>query len=411
MKRVDCRDHPVDASSWCEVDADALHHNIACLRQGLRSPALLGVVVKSNAYGHGMLICAREFLAAGADWLVVNSAPEAVALREAGIEAPVYICGSVPPAQSGLVAQTRARVVLSDPETARALAHAGRQWGVEVRVHIKLETGMHRQGVPPGEAVELAECIRNLEGIRLEGLTTHYADSDDAADHAYAARQLELLAEARRTLAAGGLDVDMVHSANSAAALLWPEAHGDLTRVGVAAYGLWPSRETRVALAQRQGAEAGAAPPLRPALSWRTRVAQVKAVPAGGYVGYGRTFRAPRPMRVAVLPVGYYEGYDRRLSNLAYAVIDGARAPVCGRVCMNMTTVDVTHIGGARAGSTATLLGRDRDEEVSADQWASWMGSINYEVVTRIHPDQPRRLTPRGGALCPADALNDGSER
>ncbi len=402
-------DPEASASSWCEVDVEALHHNIAFVHRGVPAQSRLGVVVKSNAYGHGMLLCARAFMAAGADWLVVNSAPEAAALREAGLEAPVYICGNVPPALAGLVAQSRARAVLTDLETARALAHAGRQWGVEVGAHIKLETGMHRQGVPLNEALELAARLRELEGIRLEGLTTHYADSDDAADHAYAAGQLQRLTEARAALAARGLEVEMVHSANSAAALLWPGAHGDLVRVGVAAYGLWPSVATRAALAERHRDDDPVAVGLRPALSWRARVAQVKEVPTGGYVGYGRSFRAPRPMRVAVLPVGYFEGYDRRLSNLAYALVDGERAPVCGRVCMNMTTADVTHIRGARAGATTTLLGRDGNDEVSADQWAAWMSTINYEVVTRIHPDQPRRLMPRDGP--PGTAANDRRAR
>ena len=381
-------------SSWCEVDVQAMRHNTALLRQRLRPGALLGVVVKSNAYGHGMLICAREFLAAGADWLVVNSVGEASRLREAGIAAPLYICTTVPPGLAGLVAQTRARVVLCDGQTARALAQAGRQSGEEVRVHLKVETGMHRQGVSLAEALELAQKVQKLEGICLEGLTTHYADSDDTVDHGFARGQLQLLEEAHQAFQEKGIPVPLVHSANSAATLLWPETHGGLVRAGLSAYGLWPSREAR-ATAQDRGE-----PELRPALTWRARIVQVKEVPAGGFVGYGRTFRAAWPMRVAILPVGYYEGYDRRLSNVAYVLVQGVRAPVRGRVCMNMTMVEVTHIPGVEAGAVATLLGRDGDEEVSADQWAAWMGGINYEVVTRINPEQPRLVRQEDGKVC-----------
>ena len=192
----------------------------------------------------------------------------------------------------------------------------------------------------------------------------------------------------------------MVHAANSAATLTWPQAHADLVRVGIAAYGLWPSRETyATVLERRMGAGESSIPQLRPVLSWKARVAQIRAVAEGEYIGYGRTFRATYPMRIAVLPVGYYEGYDRRFSNVGHALINGVRAPVRGRVCMNMAMVEITHITGVEQGSIATLLGRDGEEELSAEAWADWMKSINYEAVTRIHPDQPRYLRLADGKL------------
>jgi len=377
--------------SWCEISVRALRANVAVLRQRLRPGALLGIVVKSNAYGHGLLLCAREFLAAGSDWLVVNSVEEAVQLRDAGIESPLYVCARVPPALANRAARTRARVVLCDEEAARALAQAGRQVGREVEVHIKLETGTYRQGIALEGALALARLVQDLEGIVLEGLTTHYADIEDTTDHAFARGQLRLLEEAHQVFAEKGIPVPMAHSANSAATLLWPQTHGSLVRVGLAAYGLWPSRETyATALQRRASGEDTWLPELSPALSWRTRITQLKEVPSGAYIGYGRTFRATYPMRIGVLPVGYYEGYDRRLSNVAHVLVNGVRAPVRGRVCMNMTMVDVTHIPEVEVGSVVTLLGWDGEEEVSADQWATWMGSINYEVVSCIHPDQPR---------------------
>jgi alanine racemase len=324
-------------------------------------------------------------------WLIVNFAYEAVALREAGIAAPIYICGNVPETQADNVAKTQARLVLYDPDIAKALAQAGRTYGHPVRVHLKIETGTHRQGIDVKDALKLADLIQTLDGIELEGITTHYADIEDTTDHRFARQQLTLLQDAHRAFQEAGHDIPMVHSANSAATLLWPEAHGSMVRVGIAAYGLWPSPETYVTLLQSASDRPDAfIPTLKPVLSWRARIAQIKPVPTGGYVGYGRTYRATHPMAIAIIPVGYHEGYDRRLSNLGYVIIHGVRAPICGRICMNMMMVDVTHIPDARVGSVATLLGRDGEEQVSAENLASWMGTINYEVVSRIHPSQPR---------------------
>lgn len=383
-------------TSWCEVEGAALRANVEALRRQLNPGSLLGVVVKSQAYGHGLLPCAREFLGAGADWLVINSAAEAQALRQAGIAAPLYICGPVLSAQAGVVAGAQARAVLYDRELALALDQAAQ--GQPVRVHLKIETGTSRQGLSLPEALELARFVRDLPGLELEGLTTHYADIEDTTDHRYAQHQQALLQEARAAFAAQGLAVGMVHAANSAATLLWPETHASLVRVGIAAYGLWPSKETyAVALQRCLDRAAGWVPQLRPALSWRARLVQIKEVPAGAYIGYGRTFRTTHPSRLGIVPVGYYEGYDRRLSNVAHVLVRGVRAPVRGRVCMNMLMVDLTHIPQAEAGDVATLLGRDGEEEISAETLAGWMGTINYEVVARIHPDQPRLLRREDG--------------
>lgn len=378
-------------ASWCEISQAAIQANVDLLRRRVGEAVTLGVVVKADGFGHGMVPVAHEFLKAGADWLIVNFAYEAVKLRNAGIEAPIYVCGNVPANQAHHIAQTQARIVLYDPDIARAMAQAGRAAGYSIRVHLKIETGTHRQGIPLKDALALADLIQTLDGIELEGITTHYADIEDTTDHGFARQQLTLLQEADRTFRQAGHHVPMVHSANSAATLLWPEAHGSMVRVGIAAYGLWPSTETYATLLQSNASRSPASiPNLRPVLSWRARVAQVKSVPPGGFIGYGRTYRATHPMKIAIVPLGYHEGYDRRLSNLAYVLIDGMRAPVCGRICMNMFMVDVTHIPNIKVGAIATLLGQDGDERISAEQLASWMGTINYEVVARIHPSQPR---------------------
>ncbi|HIG53437.1 MAG TPA: alanine racemase [Candidatus Latescibacteria bacterium] len=386
--------------SWCEVSAEAIRANLTTLRRGLSQGTELGIVVKSNAYGHGLAACAGVFIAAGADWLIVNSVGEAIALRGLVRESPIYICGPVFPDEAPEIAGARASVAIYDSEMALALANAGQRSGQSLGVHIKVETGTNRQGVAPAEALELALCVDRLEGVRLEGITTHYADIEDTTDHRFALSQLNRLQEVVQAFADAGLPQAILHSANSAATLISPVTHGDLVRVGIAAYGLWPSNETyATALERRLGADDAQLPDLQPVLSWRARVAQVKDVAEGEYIGYGRTYRATYPMRIAVLPVGYYEGYDRRLSNIGHALINGVRAPVRGRICMNMAMVDISHIPHVERGTVATLLGRDGNEEVSAAQWGGWMGSIHYEAIARIHPGQPRYLRLADGTL------------
>ena len=355
-------------------------------RRRLAPGARLGIVVKADAYGHGMAACARIFEKAGADWLIVNDVDEALELRAAAIDTPLYICGPVLPERAQDVVACGARVVVYDTELVDALHGAGRGEGSPVPVHLKIETGNHRQGVPVEDAMALAGRIRGLDGVRLEGIATHFADVEDTTDHQFARQQLQAFDTARSALTDGRAPL-MVHSANSAATILWPEAHGDLVRVGIAAYGLWPSTETYATAIQAHAQESGGfVPQLEPVLSWVTRIAQLKDVPRGGFIGYGRTYRATHPMRIAVLPLGYYEGYDRRLSNVGHVLCGGERAPIRGRVCMNMTMVDVTHAPDVKTGDRVTLLGHDGDEQVSAEALAGWMGTINYEVVSRIHP-------------------------
>ncbi len=401
--------------SWCEVSEAALRQNVAALKRRLGPGKKLGVVVKADAYGHGLDVAAPVFVNAGVDWLVVNAAREAKAVRAVvDKDVAVYICGPVLDFEADVVVAAGARVVVVDEAVVDALGRASVERGVVTPVHIKVETGTHRQGLLEGDVVRLAEHVKRTPGVVLEGLTTHYADIEDTTDHRFADSQLERLLSARAAVEKvhGPL---MVHSANSAATLLDERTHGDLVRVGIASYGLWPSKETQAAwLERRLAASLSAAssssasspstlpgpadetlgPTLAPVLSWRALLAQVKDVPRGGFVGYGRTYRATHDSRIAIVPVGYHEGYDRRLSNVAHVLVDGVRCPVRGRVCMNMIMVDVTDVPGARPGMVATLLGSDGDERISAEQLAGWMGTIHYEAVSRIHPSVPRLLAP-----------------
>ena len=374
--------------TWCEISRDALVANIAEFRRVVGPACRLAPVVKSNAYGHGLTLAGRVFVEAGADALCVNDLWEAACLRDAAIAVPLLVVGRVPPEQAPDVVGLGATVIAYDRELIEALSAAGTAAGRDVEVHLKVETGTNRQGLRLAELCELAACARGLPRVRVTGLSTHFADIEDTTDHSFAREQIARFREASDALRAGGTVLTARNVGNSAATILWSEAHLDLVRVGISAYGMWPSRETLVAAALSHRDRIV----LRPALTWKTRVAQVKTVPAGEYVGYGRTFRTTHPTRIAVLPVGYYDGYDRRLTAAAYVLVDGRRAQVRGRVCMNMVMVDVSDAPDVRAGDEAVLLGTGGGDAVTAEQFAGWAGTINYEVTTRIAESVPRVL-------------------
>jgi len=373
--------------TWVEVSRSALQHNLRQFR-AIAPRSLLAPVVKANAYGHGLLQSALAFVEGGADWLCVNAVYEVRALRAGGISVPIYVLGYVANDDLDALCDLDCRTVVYNAETVRHLSAAAIRRNVVMPVHIKLETGNNRQGLKADEAVELARLIKALPGVELEGVSSHYADIEDTTDHSYAQHQLARFHETCEALSAAGMPPRIRNFSNSAAAILWSETQFDLVRIGISAYGMWPSKETFVS-AVILGRDK---PQLRPALTWKTCVAQVKDIEPGEFVGYGRSFRTTHPTRLAVLPVGYYDGYDRGLSNLAHVLINGRIAPVRGRVCMNMTMVDVTDVGPVKPEAPVTLLGSDGSESVSAEQMGGWAGTINYEVTTRVNERIPRYL-------------------
>jgi alanine racemase len=373
--------------NWVEVDGAALRWNIEQFRHRLGGSGL-GAVVKANAYGHGLLEVSAVAREAGIAWLCVNSVDEAAALRRLGHDARILVMGYVPLDRLDAIVELDLDPVVYNPETVRRLDELARRRGKRVPVHLKLETGTHRQGIVEDELPGFASLVRHAPGLRLEGATTHFANIEDTTDHGFAHAQMKRFSRLADDLQSAAEHPLVRHAACSAAALLFTKTHLDLARVGISLYGLWPSRETYVSCLE----EGQPALDLHPALTWKTRVAQVKEVPEGSFIGYGCTFRTTRPSRIAVLPVGYHEGYDRGLSGVAHVLIRGRRAPVRGRVCMNITMVDVTDIPGVEVEDEVVLLGSQGDEKVSAEQLASWCGTISYEIVSRIHPALPRFL-------------------
>lgn len=371
-------------NSWVEIDRSALVHNLRSFRKLLGPGVKLMPVVKANAYGHGLPEVSALAAESGlADWLGVNSLEEGLALREAGIRLPVLVLGYVP--LSGLPAAARAglRLTVYNMETVRALSRLKR--GRPVPVHVKLETGTNRQGVGLEQARRLARFIKGSGGLALEGYSTHFANIEDTLDRSFPQGQMQRYRSMVGELERLGLGAPMTHTACTAAAVVFPQTRRSLARVGIGLYGLWPSRETMLS---SHGLNPWLKP--RPVLAWKARVAQVKEVPSGSFVSYGCTYRTTRRSKLAVLPVGYYDGYDRKLSNAAHVLIRGRRAPIRGRVCMNLCVADVTDIPGVKPEDEAVLLGRQGRESLSAEQLAAWIGTINYEVVSRINPLLPR---------------------
>jgi alanine racemase len=361
-------------NSWIEIDAGRLHENVRLFRRALGSETKLMAVVKANAYGHGASLVA-PLLQGEVDWFGVDSLEEAEELSAAGIEKPVLILGHTEPEDAERVVSGGFRQVLFRRDVAEALSKAAVAQERPARVHVKIETGLNRLGVDPRDAFGL---VAGLAGLQVEGVYTHFADVEDPESTFYQ-KQLEKLREAL-TYFEGPL---LAHAVPTAGALLHPEESIGIARVGIGLYGIWPSPSTRRA-AEGMGA-------LSPVLAWKSRLAQVKRVPAGGSVGYDVTYRAPTERRIAIVPVGYADGFDRKLSNRGSVLVRGKRAPVVGRVAMNMFMADVTEMDG-REEDEVVLIGEQGSDSITAEDLAEAIGTIAYEVLARLSPLLPRRL-------------------
>ncbi len=375
-------------TTWIEISQSAYAHNLAFFRKKIPPTTELSVVIKSNAYGHGMLEIARLAVQSGADSFCVHSLDEALQLRKAGFGQDTLIMGPVPLGRLSEVVEHNFRLALFTTETLRELARLAQAGNQPVRVHLKLETGTYRQGISERELPRFLAALKEAPMLQLEAVYTHFANIEDTTNHDYALRQLQRFTEMAEAVQKSGFPGVKKHTACSAAILLFPETHFDMVRLGISQYGLWPSRETFVSYKirhTRNGEDV-----LRPVLSWKTRVGQIKEVPANHCIGYGCTYQTTRDSRIAVLPIGYADGYDRGLSNQSYVLIHGQRAPIRGRVCMNLIMVDVTDIPDVRLEDEVVLIGRQGNEVITADYLAGLIGTINYELVTRINWQIPR---------------------
>lgn len=364
---------------WVETDLQAVARNIREIRKVTAATAKVMAVVKANAYGHGAVEVSRATLANGADWLGVARVVEGVELREAGIEAPVLILGYTTPEQYGEVVRNRLTQAVYTREMGFALAEAAAREGSKARVHIKVDTGMGRIGwVDVSRVVQDALELARNPNLVIDGIFTHFAASD-TADKRYTLQQFEKFMGIIDMLRQNGLEFPLRHAANSAAIMELPETHLDLVRAGIIVYGLYPSDEVDHSRIR-----------LSPVMSLKARVAYIKVVPAGFKVSYGCTYETERDTLIATIPLGYADGYSRLLSSKGEVLINGRRAPVVGRVCMDQIMVDAGAIPGVKMGDEAVIIGRQGDVEVSADEIAAKLGTINYEVTCMVNHRVPR---------------------
>ncbi len=363
--------------TYATINLAALAHNLSRIKRYLAPGCEVMAIVKANAYGHGAVECAQTLARQGIGRFAVASLDEGIALRQAGISASIVVLGALFEQQILDLVAHRLTPVVSDGRLLPALAKAADSHSARYPIHLKVETGMGRLGFSPKELLSLLDDPLLRNPLQVEGMMTHLADAD-GADSAFTERQLGAFCAMLEKIRQRGLTIPLVHAANSAAIVRFPDAHFSLVRPGIMLYG-YHSLPASVS-----------APDLKPVLSLRTTIVQLRAIPRGGTVSYNGTFVAKRPTRIAVLPIGYADGYSRRLSNRGSVLIQGRRAPIVGLVCMDMIMVDVTDLAQLQVGETAILIGQQGQESIWADEVANWIGTIPYEVLCAIGSRVPR---------------------
>ena len=371
--------------TWVEISKSALSHNLRAFRKIIGPKVRLMAVVKSNAYGHGLpevaRLCQKN---QEVDYFCTVNLSEALILRQNGIKKPILVLSYYDLNKKGITEAIRRKIHLAvyDSRQYWYLNNLAGKLKKRAKVHFKVDTGTSRLGLPVEKSLAEIKKIIKLKHLQLEGLFTHYASAEEK-NQSFTKRQTVLFSKLIGQLERNNIFIPLKHAACSAAGLMNPASHFDAVRLGLSLYGLWSLED---------GSKIRKKYPLRPVLSWKARVIQVKEISKGETVGYGRTYRAKKKIKIAVLPVGYNEGYDRKLSGRGEVLIKGAKCKVLGRVCMNLIMVDVSG-KNVKVNDEAVLIGKQGGAEVTAEELAEKIGTINYEAVTRINPLMPRKIT------------------
>jgi alanine racemase len=373
--------------TWAEIDLAALTHNLTCVRGRLDGVGLLAVV-KADAYGHGAVPVARRLEREGVAWLGVALPEEGLELREAGLRTPILILGGFAPAQADMILARDLTPALFRMEQAEALRDAAMRRGVVAKAQVKIDTGMGRLGVPADSVSALAATLAAMPAIDVIGAFSHLAAADEPGEP-YTAQQLQTFLRSVNVLRENGLRPELLHLANSPAILAHRATWMTLARPGLLLYGYNPDpRVTPL--------------PVRPVLTLKSRLIDVREVPPGGTVGYGRTWRATAPSRIATLGIGYADGLPRAASNRGEVLVRGRRVPIAGRVSMDLTTIDITAVPEAEPGDVAVVIGRQGGDAIGADALAIAAGTIPWEILARIGPRVPRLVLGDDSAPGPA---------
>ncbi len=367
-----------------EISTPNLVHNLEEFKKLTEKKIMLAV--KANAYGHGLkeiTSITRElpFI----DYYAVDTLEEALLVKSTDDKKKILVIGWADRPDLQEIISNGFELAVPSIDYLKQVADISKTLKINAKIHLKIETGTGRLGMPPPDAVKIlsGDVNNSTRHVQPVGIYSHFANIEDTTDHSFAQHQLEIFNRLLQDIDHKNL---LKHFSCSASTLLFPKTYFDIVRIGISAYGFWPSKPTFVSYMEKNQP----ALRLKPVLSWFSKVAQVKTLSKGDSIGYGLTYRAFDKSRIIVVPVGYYDGYDRKLSNASTIIVNGVKAPVRGRVCMNMLMADVSHIKTVKPGDRVILIGEEGDEKITADHLADWAGTINYEIVARINPLIPR---------------------
>lgn len=362
---------------WVEINLDNLRFNFRQLKKNISKNTKMMAIVKANAYGHGAMAISRVLVDEGVDRLGVALPEEGVELREAGYSLPIHVLGEILPEQHKLILDYDLIPTISRGETLENLNKMAESKDIRKKVHIKIDTGMGRLGLHPDDAVEFIKYALDLSNIEIEGLMTHFATADEK-NKEYTYLQWERFNYVIRQLEEMGIEIPLKHAGNSATLLDLSEYQLNMLRPGIVLYGLLPSEQVKSI-------------ELKPVLSWKARIDFLKEVPSGTPISYGATYVADKKSIIATVPLGYGDGYSRFLSNKGYVLINGQKAAILGRVCMDQFMIDVTEIPDVEVGNELVLIGEQKSNKITATELAELIGTINYEVLCNISLRVPRK--------------------
>jgi alanine racemase len=368
---------PKGRPTLCFIDLDALRWNFQKIREKVGPKIKVLSMVKANAYGHGAPAVARVLAEEGSDAFGVATLEEGIELKQAHIGSPIIVLAGTYVEQLDLFLEQKLIPVVHDVDSLWRLETATRSRGASLSIHLKIDTGMGRLGLLAAEIGAWLPEIKKLRALKIEGIFSHFSHAE-SVEGSYTRKQMETFHAVVSRVRSEGISPPLVHLANSAATITLPYAYFDMVRPGLMLYGVYPSPGMIDQIV------------LKPVLSWKTGILQLKKVPPGTSISYGQTFITKRESIIATLPLGYADGYQRLLSNRGEVMVHGQRAPVVGRVCMDLTMVDVTDIGGVKQGDEVVLLGRQGNAEISVDEMAAWSNTISYEILTSIGSRVPR---------------------
>ena len=364
--------------TWIEVSQQALKNNYGVFRGLVGQKCLMMAVVKSNAYGHGLIDFSRATENLGVDWFGVDSIIEAESLRESGLKKPILVLGYTLQNKIKSALKNDVSLTISDFQSLKNLKNIDKN-NSKLKIHLKIDTGMHRQGFFISEIPDVIKILKSKTlPVILEGIYTHFSSAKNPAFPSATLSQLREFKKVINLLESAGFKIPIKHASATAGTIIFPQSHFDLVRIGIGLHGLWPSKETKEAFKGKLK--------LEPVLSWKTIVGQIKNLPQGSGIGYDLTETLNRPSRVAVLPIGYWHGLPRSLSSIGKALINGNEARILGRVSMDMISVDITDIKNVKVGNEVVLIGKSGKLEFSADNMADLSDTSSYEIVTRLNP-------------------------